>query len=55
MIPFYPLGDFKVNAVRVRDSHLTRRRNMQTEIIIAGFGGQGVLFAGQLLVLCRHG
>ena len=22
---------------------------MQTEIIIAGFGGQGVLFAGQLL------
>ena len=22
---------------------------MQTEIIIAGFGGQGVLFAGELL------
>jgi 2-oxoglutarate ferredoxin oxidoreductase subunit gamma len=22
---------------------------MQTEIVIAGFGGQGVLFAGQIL------
>jgi len=25
---------------------------MQTEIIISGFGGQGVLFAGQLLAYC---
>ncbi len=25
---------------------------MQTEIIISGFGGQGVLFAGQLLAFC---
>ena len=27
---------------------------METSIVIAGFGGQGVLFAGQLH-LCRHG
>jgi 2-oxoglutarate ferredoxin oxidoreductase subunit gamma len=28
---------------------------MQTEIIIAGFGGQGVLFAGQLLAYAALG
>jgi 2-oxoglutarate ferredoxin oxidoreductase subunit gamma len=27
-------------------------KTMQTEIIISGFGGQGVLFAGQLLAYC---
>jgi hypothetical protein len=49
MIPFYPLGDFKVSPAVAEIQGLKAEESMQTEIIIAGFGGQGVLFAGQLL------
>lgn len=43
MFPFYPLGDLKDK------NHAKDRRTMKEEIIIAGFGGQGVLSMGKIL------
>jgi hypothetical protein len=45
MVPVFPLGDFKV-ARPVAGIEIVSRRAMQTEIIIAGFGGQGVCLPG---------
>ena len=57
MLPYYPLGDYKiapsdhsaaqdlVGALR----EVAHGDHMQTEIILSGFGGQGIMFAGQIL------
>ena len=47
MIPVYPLGDYKVRP-EIADIS-SKEKNMETSIIISGFGGQGTLFAGQVL------
>lgn len=41
MFPFYPLGDLKIKNKKTE--------TMKQEIIIAGFGGQGVLSMGKIL------
>ena len=41
MFPFYPKGDLK--------GHYQNSESMTQEIIIAGFGGQGVLSMGKIL------
>ena len=38
MIPYYPLGVYKDQEVRMSDLN----------ILLAGFGGQGVLFTGKV-------
>lgn len=44
MLPYYPLGVYKDKA---------RRQIMAScETVMAGFGGQGILFAGKLLAYC---
>ncbi len=48
MVAVFPLGDFK-SLHRRWVICAFRRRQTCKEIIIAGFGGQGVLFAGQVL------
>ena len=46
MVPYYPLGDVKVpEAAHRPGGELT----MHNEIVMAGFGGQGVLLIGKLL------
>ena len=47
MLPVFPLGDYKVHSAIAGQGR--GALSMQTEIIISGFGGQGALFAGQLL------
>ena len=42
MFPFYPLGDLK-------NKRIKKTETMKQEIIIAGFGGQGVLSMGKIL------
>ena len=49
MLAFYPLGDYKVSSAVAELKILGGGPRMQQNVIIAGFGGQGVLFAGQLL------
>ena len=44
MIPYYPLGVYK--------DVTAEEGGMTTEIILAGFGGQGILFAGKILAYC---
>ena len=53
--PIIPLGDYKVNPAIAEIEVLERRTNMQTEIIIAGFGGQGVLLRRATAGIRRHG
>ena len=71
MVPYYPLGDFKVadEVLKVRlnvestiASNLqpgtvqpSTETTMHEEIIFSGFGGQGALFAGQLLAYAAVG
>ena len=49
MIPYYPLGDVKTPEAVGHRRNDRRRVAMHTEIILAGFGGQGVLLIGKLL------
>ena len=53
--PLLPAGRLQSHPGRGRRSRSKAEEAMQTEIIIAGFGGQGVLFAGQLLAYAGHG
>ena len=49
MIPYFPLGTYKITE-QVEILAKVRRWHMRHEsIILSGFGGQGVLFTGQLL------
>ena len=46
MFPFYPIGDLKDKAEKI--NNITKTSTiMKEEIIIAGFGGQGVLSMGK--------
>ena len=44
-IPYFPLGVYK-------DITETEDKKMNKEILLAGFGGQGILFAGKVLAYC---
>ena len=46
MSHYYPLGVYKDGAAGEDATGMT------TEFILAGFGGQGILFAGKILAYC---
>ncbi len=45
VFPYFPLGVYK-------DITETEDKKMNKEILLAGFGGQGILFAGKVLAYC---